>query len=132
MGKIFPQGVLTAAESTSIAIASTAVVYTKSFKLAWGEYFGLRYQAVSAGGTPDVKIELEMGDDVPITEGAADLEYVEPEAFSDIETNLTTETVHRKAISPPPFGYGRFKITGNAANPADTIVNMKLSIYEEV
>jgi hypothetical protein len=32
---------------------------TISFKLAWGEYFGLRYQAVSAGGTPDVKIDFK-------------------------------------------------------------------------
>jgi hypothetical protein len=132
MSKIFVQDVVSSAGATSIAIASTAVVYTQSFKLAWGEYFGLRYQAISAGGTPDLKIELQQGDVPPTTEGAADAEYVEAENMSDIETNLTTEIVHRKSISPPPSVYARFKITGNAANPADTVFNAKLSISEEI
>ncbi len=117
--------------STSIAIASTAVVYTKAFKVGFGEYFALSYKAVSASGSPDIKIELEQGIDVPTTEGSADSAWVVPENMANIETKLTTETQHHKSISPVPMLWARLKITGNDANPADTIVTAYISKQEE-
>uniref|UniRef100_A0A6H1ZNV5 Uncharacterized protein n=1 Tax=viral metagenome TaxID=1070528 RepID=A0A6H1ZNV5_9ZZZZ len=132
MRKVQVQKVLLSTESASIAVASTAVVYTKAMKLAFGDYFALSYKAVSAAGSPDVKIELEQSYELPTTEGSSDAEWVEPENMADIETNLTVETQKHKSLSPIPLPYGRFKITGNAGNAADTILTMFLSIQEEL
>ena len=128
MKRVEIKNILNSSQSADIAVASQATVYTKAFKIAFGEYFGLAYKAVSATGSPDVKIELELGvnDAPPSTEGAADTNYVEAENAADIETNLTTETWHIKSLSPVASGYARLKITGNASNAADTIVNAKL------
>ena len=132
MSKIMGRDIVT--ESTGdadIAVASTAVIYTQSINIAYAEYFKLTYKATSTIGTPDIKIEMECGDVPPTTEGSADTDhYVEPENASDIEASLTTETIHEKAINPPASKYIRFKITGNASNPADTVVNMWLTKQE--
>ncbi len=133
MRRVTSDPILSSAEAVNIAIASAAVVYTKAFKLAFGEYFGLAYKAVSESGTPDIKIELELSikDVVPTTEGAADANYVEAENAADIELNLITETWHIKTLSPVTSVYGRLKITGNAGNPADTIFNGHINKQEE-
>ena len=131
MRHVSSQDIVLSTESANIAVALIAVIYTKAFKMAYGDYFGLKYKAVSASGTPDVKIELEVNNALPTTEGAADTDWSVPEGMANIETNLITETIRHKSIAPPPFAYGRLKITGNAANPADTIVTSKLSIQEE-
>lgn len=134
MKRVAVTPVLSSAEAVDIAVASTAVVYTKAFKLAFGEYFSLSYKASSSSGTPDVKIELEeaIKEVLPATEGSADTNYVVPENMSAIETSLTAETWKIKSLSPVSAIYGRFKITGNAANPADTIVNMHLMKQEDL
>ena len=120
-----------ASGSASIAVVSTAVVYTHSNKVAYGEFFNLFYQAKSDGGTPDVKIEMEVSYQTPATEGSEDADHwVEPEKASDIEASLVDETIHTKAINPPVCKYIRFKITGNAGNPADTLVSMRLTKQE--
>jgi len=117
---------------TDIAVASQATVYTHSIHVGYGEYFKLTYKATSATGTPDVKIEMEVGDVVPTTEGSADTtNYSVPENMSPIESNLITETLHSKALNPPVSKYIRFKITGNADNPSDTILNMTITKQEE-
>lgn len=121
---------LTAAGSEDIAVASTAVVYTRAIRLLFGEYFSLKYKAVSATGSPSVKIEFEESDRAPETEGAADAHYVEPESLNDIEADLTSETWHIKSFSPPVAIYGRLKITGSGSNPADTIVNAMLMMAD--
>ena len=133
MRQVRADSIVTAADATDIAIASTATVYTKAFKISFGDYFSLDYKASSTSGTPDVKIELEesIGANLPATEGSADSNYVEPESMSDIEANLTTETWHKKAITPVVGIYARLKITGNVGNPADTIVNAKINRQEE-
>lgn len=132
MRKAFVDDVVDYRESTSIAVAGEVTVYTKAFKLAFGEYFGIRYRGVSASGDPNLKIELEESDVVPTSEGVADSNYVEPENMADIESALTTETWHIKSLTPVPMPYGRFKITGNSGNPSDTIVNIKLVQQEDL
>ncbi len=133
MKRVFVDPILSSAETVSIAIASTAVVYTRAFKLAFGEYFSLAYKALSAAGTPDIKIELEQSikDVLPATEGAADTNYVVAENMANIETNLITETWHIKALNPGLSVYARLKITGNAGNAADTVFTGHINRQEE-
>ena len=65
---------------------------------------------------------------MPTTEGSADATYVEPVDFSNIVTNLTTEsTWYHKVYSFAPLPYGRFKITGAGSNNADTVVTIKIN-----
>lgn len=122
--------ILTAANASDMAVASTATIYTASFRLIKSVYFGVAYRAVSAGGTPSVTIQLEQSWTLPATEGAADTNFVIPVGLSDIVTDLATETWNIKALAPICMPYGRFKITGTGANPADTIVNMYLAEQE--
>lgn len=110
----------------SMAVASTATVYTDSFKLKQGMYFGLWILATSAAGAPDLKIQLEQSYKAPATEGSADANYAIPEGMSDIQSSLTAETAKVQLISPVPMTYGRFKITGQGSNNADTVISMKL------
>ena len=119
--------VITTSDGTStLAIASTATVYTGSFPLNQSEYFGLWLKAVSTTGTPDITVELEQSYRRPTTEGSADTSFVEPDGLSNLFTNLTTETAHIIGLNPVPAPYGRLKITGNSGNPADTVVTAYL------
>lgn len=128
MGGCVP--VVTAAESANILVNAEAVVYTKSFPLKNGQYFGMAARAVSVIGAAKVKIELEEGPLRPTVEGAAETtRFVEPDGMSDI-IDITDELMHIKTITPVPMPYGRYKITGAAENPADTIVNIWNFIQE--
>lgn len=117
--------------TTDIAVASTATVYTKAFKLELAEKFALQYQATSPG-TVSIKIELEHANVLPTTEGSADDNYVEPDGYSDIVSDVTTETVHIIAVAPVVSRYGRFKLTGQGANHASTTIDLKLIKLEEL
>ena len=117
--------------STVLAIAGVTTIYTASRRIKPGEYFSVSYKFVSAGGAPDVKIEVEQSFDLPTTEGASDGNWVEPEDMSDIEGALVSETMHHKALKLVALPFMRFKITGNAANPADCIGTMYFTRQEE-
>ena len=117
----------TAARSANIAVASAAVVYTRSFRLGDADTFAFKYRAVSASSTPDVLIQMEVGDSVPTTEGAADTSWIVPAEHDNIEASLTTELWKKLDFAPVTSKYGRLKITGSGSNPADTIVNAVLS-----
>jgi len=123
---------ITALGLEDIAVASTATVYTDSFKLKQGMYFGLWLLASSAAGAPDLKIQLEESYTAPATEGSADSNYVIPENMADIQSSLTAETAKVQLISPVPMTYARFKITGQGTNNADTILNMKIFIQDGI
>ncbi len=109
-------------------MASTGVVYTLSFPLYSGEYFGLWIKVTSAGGTPDIKIDLEQSYKVPTTEGAAETGLYE--VTQNVDTQINDEVAHNLTVSPKPMAYGRYKITGINANPADTIVSAYNFIQE--
>ncbi len=132
MKRVFTKNILTSADSTDIAVAGAVTVYTKVFKLAFGEYFCLSYKATVSAGAPDLKIELQQSFQEPTTEGATDSNWVEPENMADIETSLTTETYHHKSLSPVTLPFARLKITGAAGNAASTVLNAKISQQEEL
>lgn len=108
----------------SLAVASTATVYSNSFPMRWIEYFGVWLQATSASGTPVLKIQLEESYTVPATEGSSDANYVIGDGVADIYSNLNDEIAHIKTVSPVPQQYGRYKITGLTGNPADTVITV--------
>lgn len=102
----------------SIAINGATTVYSQSFPLHYGQYFGLAYKA--AGSAPDLKIQLEQSPVAPSTEGASDANYVIPSGVADITSSVTATTMNIQSISPVPMRYGRLKITGNVGNGANT------------
>ena len=135
MGHVFGPSVKPVCASTGlkgeIAVASAAVVYTHSMNISFGKNFALKYKASAETGTADVKIEIEESDRLPTTEGSSDTQWVTPEGVPEVETTLTDEVWHIKTLSLVVAPYLRFKITGNAANVAGTVVEMYLLMQSE-
>lgn len=108
----------------TITTPSTAVTYSHSFKLKYGQVFGIWLKAVNgASQNANLKIQLEQGRAEPTTEGSADSNWVIADGVADIYTNLNdgaTQLAHIKTVSPVPMKYGRLKITGLGSNPADS------------
>ncbi len=106
-----------------IAVASTAVVYSRPFRLNYGTAFGIWYQ-LAGTGTPNVKIEMEQSYKAPtLDNNASDAAWVIPSGVAPIETSLSGTTAAIKSVSPVPMKYGRLKITGLGSNPADCTLN---------
>jgi len=114
----------------AIAVASTGTIYTKSFDMGMASFFGVFVKAASVTGTPDFKVELQESYIEPATEGAADGNWVEPDGFSDIFEEITDKLAHIKTITPIPMKFGRYKITGLNANPADCLVTIYNFVQE--
>lgn len=110
----------------NISVNGKQVIYTKTFDFEGVEFAGIMYQATSASGTPNLKIQLEEGTTGIVTQYAASSDYVVPENFADIETTLTTETAHIKSFSAVVAPFGRIVVTGNAGNPNDTTIKLQL------
>ena len=110
----------------TIAIASTAVVWTRSFPLFLANYFGVFIKASSATGTPDIKVELEESpiELLSTEQGLTNGNWVEPDGADDIVSQINDEVAHIFTVEPTPMPMGRYKITGINANPADTLVTM--------
>lgn len=106
---------------TELVVASTGTVYSNSFLLPQEaeSKFALEYQFDSPGAV-DVKIQLEQGNSLPATEGAADDNFVVPSGLSDIVTQETGEKLNLIAFSPVPTRYARIKFTGAGSNNALT------------
>jgi len=122
--EVITQDLKSSAGNTTITVNGTSV-YTKAFVLDDSEYNAISYYAYSPAADIDVTLELQQSWVMPVTEGAADGNYTESVAMSDIVTNLTTEsTWYNKALSAPAMKYGRIKIT--EAVTADTQVTLKL------
>lgn len=119
-------GMLSSTHVAAVPVATTATVYTRSVLMGSGENYALKYIAASAG-TVLLKIELEVSDVVPTTEGSADaVNYCVPANFADIESALADENLHYKNIAPPVSKYCRLKITGGATNDASTTLTATL------
>jgi len=116
--------VLDADGTASIGVNADEIIYTGSFPISSSNVFGVWLKAVSATGTPAIKVELEESYTLPTTEGAGDANWVEPDGFSDVFSSIADEIAHVKYLSPDPMPYARFKITGGGANPADTVVTI--------
>lgn len=130
MKKIVKQNLTTAAESTSIAVASAATVYTKAVRIDYADSFSLTYQAATTG-TPALQIEIEQGDALPATEGAADSSWSVPSGVATVESALAVKTIQSKDIYPATKPFMRLKITGGATNPADTVLTATLNRQED-
>jgi len=115
---------------SSVAVASTGVVYGNSADLRMFRGFSLRIQATSATGTPDLQVEWEASNVRPSTEAAVDTNYVIPDemntSMDPIYPNLNDQLWHMKQLLPPPSNFARLRITGVNSNPADTLVTAEL------
>ena len=110
-----------------IAVVNATTVYSQSFNIENGEYFGVAYRALNTTDPLNITIQLEQSWTTPATEGATDTNYVIPVGAVDIITGLTTNaTWYIKSLSPVPTPYARFKIIGNSTNGNLTDVNIKL------
>lgn len=116
----------------SLAVASQATVYTNSFLTRWAENFGVWLIATSASSVPKIQIQIEQSYVPPTTEGAADANYVIGDGVADVYSALNDEVSHVKAISPIPMQYSRFKITGLATNPSDTVLTLIAFLQEPI
>ncbi len=124
--------VLSSTHVVAVPIVSAETVYTSSFLMGSAEHYTLKRKATS-GGTVGLKIELEISDVRPTTEGAVDTtNYAVPKNFADVESDLTDENLGYNNISPPPCVYGRFKITGSGSNAATTTITMTLMKQTEI
>ena len=121
--------VLLANLSPIIVVASTGEVYTKSFPLFNGEYFGVWISIASATGAADVKVELEESWKEPTIEGSAEtsLYQVTDEVSAQINVEETANIIK---VEPYPMAWGRYKITGISSNPEDTIMTAYNFIQE--
>lgn len=108
-----------------INVASTAVVYSRPFRINYGTAFGMWYQAGNGSGTANMKIELEQSYIPPVlNNNASDAAWVVGAGVAPIETNLSGNTAVVKSLSPVPMKYARFKITGLGSNPSDATINI--------
>lgn len=87
------------------------------FAIAEYEDWGLWIQATSAGGTPDILVQIQQSFDN--TAG----NFIEPNAGATVASSIADEVVHVYSLSPSPMPYLRIQVTGNAANPTDTRVD---------
>lgn len=119
--------------TATIPVAGEVTVYTRSFPLFLAQFFGIWLRATSTTGTPNIKVELQESWSEPTTEGSAeDSLMIEPDGFDDIFGQVNDENAHIRTIAPVPMCYGRYKITGLTANPADTVVSIKNFLQEGV
>lgn len=114
----------------SLAIASQATVYSNSFLTRFAENFGIFVLALSASSVPKIQIQLEQSYTPPATEGSADSNYVVGDGVQDVYTALNDEIAHVKSLNPVPMQYSRYKITGLATNPSDTLLTI-INFHQE-
>jgi hypothetical protein len=121
--------ILAAAGVSSLAVGGTSVAYSESFPISGpNDAVAFVYQFDSPG-TVKVKLELEQGDAVPETEGAADGSWCVPEDAATFDLECADELIHRKAYPPASSGFGRLKLTGITGNDASTVLTrLKMSV----
>lgn len=115
--------------SSLLLVASQATVYTESFKWGFGSNFAIQIKCAT-GSTPAIRVQLEESYTVPATQGASDTNYVVPDGYPDIFSDIVDTNYHIKAIVPVFGKYARYKITGLAGNPSDATVTIYNSIQE--
>lgn len=112
------EDLLALAGVTELAVASTGTAYGYSFPLPRDAFFAFELQ-MSSGGTIDVKVELEVGNARPATEGSSDSNFVVADTIS---SGIVATTLQFLASDPPVAQYGRLKFTGQGSNAASTKV----------
>ena len=109
----------------AIPVASTAVVYTRSFDLRKGLFFGL-WAILASAGSPDVKVELELAPTQPTEaqEGVAATDLFAIKASDTIFAQINDKVANVTTVAPVPMSYGRYKLTGLGENPSDTTITL--------
>lgn len=115
-----------------ITVPNTTPVFSRTFKLYYGQAFGVWGQAGNGSGTANMKIELEQSykDLTEAEQGSANSAYVIGDGVAPIQSNLMGNTAFVKTVSPVPMKYGRYKITGQGSNPADATITLWNFIQE--
>lgn len=121
--------------ANALAVPSQTTVWTNVFRMGMSKNFSIFYQCLTAT-SPSVRIQLEGSFQDPanpkfsFTQGASSVYYVVPDAFADIASNVVDQNWHLKGYQPPYIMYARFKLTGLAANPADTTITIYNLVQE--
>lgn len=120
--EVTTSNITSVADNDTISVPYGNTVYTKPFMIDDSEYNTISYYASSATGSVYLRFEFQEGWDNTNTST-----FSVPSGVYDIVSGLTTEaTWYHKGLSIPVMKYGRVKITGDAPNEADTLVQMKL------
>lgn len=106
---------------TSVAVATTGVAYGQSFPLPKNASFSFELQ-FSSGADVDVKVEYEVGNERPTTEGSSDAAWVTPTGADAISAGITDESVHIIPYAPSVARFARLKLTGQGTNAASTVL----------
>lgn len=120
--------------TNAIAIASQAVIYTRSHKIGAGQAFGL--SVLAFGTSPNLKIELQVADiTTNALEGIVDTvgaNWCIQEGGSPIFTALADKVLHKITVNPTPCQYVRLKITGNSGNSSDVTLIAKMISQQQL
>ena len=119
------ESALTAAKSSTIAVASQATIYTLAFSVSDVEYekaVGVMYKC--SGTTCDSSLFAEQSYERPDTEGSLDVNWIGTHLIdaSIADTNWKMATL--ETVSMP---FMRFKIIGGASNSADVTFSIKVA-----
>lgn len=108
---------------STIAVPTTATVYTKSISLINHGYegIGVMYKATSAG-TIAVTVQAQRSYAPPASESAYDAAYVDWNTSSSTTDNTWRMATLDTVIMP----YLRFKISGTGSNAASTTMQVKV------
>jgi len=108
-------------------------IYTNAHSLNHNVAMGVSMKATVAAGAPDLDVWLEQSwyKLSNTEENLAHATYVVPESVAKI-IDITDELWHHFLISAIVLPFLRFKIIGQAANPASCTVQVKLTTQEQV
>jgi hypothetical protein len=110
-------------------VAGAVTIYSQMYPLAQVKNFGVWFRATSLSGTPEISVGYEVCYDYDTAHCATPDRglwiWGDNTGAGLTDTTIKDEIIHIEAFSPPVMMYLRYKIVGGAANPADTLVQMK-------
>lgn len=102
--------------AAALAVASTGVVYGKSFALKRNHSYGVHLRFT--GTTINVKVELEQSN-YELTAAEEGSSHTKWGVGATISSGITSSAVRVLALSPVVSKYARLKLTGQGSNHAD-------------
>lgn len=112
---------LLASGAGELAVAGVTTVYSETFVNPKDVTFGFQFKFRS-GGVVAVDIEVEQGNTVPATEGAASTNMVIPDGASPLAADVANTVRHITAYAPIVSNFFRLKISGKGLNAATTVL----------
>lgn len=109
----------------AVPTQDTTAYWSNSFPLRRGMTFSWEVK-LGGTGTKAVKIELEQGNQRPVTEGAVDTTWAVPDnkTATPMYASVADTAKHIVAYAPDATGYGRLKLTGLTGNDASTTLTI--------